>query len=580
MRLNSGPDIDDVCDAFQRPLKYVLLIYRTYLLGGEMQSMKQKKDITFVVEEKRLRQLFASDIQSRVRKARRRRATARTFWNEFFVDLCDNLSFHGLNHFVDGDRSFLEKIFWAILLCTAAVAAFYSINEIWISYEESDTETVVETTYYKNSQIAFPAVVICPASRVDWTKVPNLNKTSIPEYSKETEPAIYELLKALSIIEFGEFDHFERIAPYREILYKLKTLRITELLLKVIRTCDEMFVGRCWWRSHEIDCCTIFELQKTEFGYCYAFNSDLSEFSKKLSVVKNGINSYWKDPDGMIRPRKTGSRGQWSGLRVTVSTPSSILPPDMAVKSGVKILIGEPRTYNIGGDIPVPAGQFGRVHVWGDRIHSTDRLRNMNRKKRHCMFSDEAQALGLPYYLRQNCKTDCYKDHTYKYCNCSPDFMFFEANENNLKYPPCTVEDLFCLRNHNNIFNNMIPNMAHSYFETNESGILCDCKADCIHQMYIAEGTVAEESNSSEEVLLDIHFRQSTCILYRSDVKFGWLDLLVSFGGCTGLFLGGSLLSCLELIYFFTLRLYCHWQHWNRHHERPAVSSVVAKNKY
>lgn len=135
--------------------------------------------------------------------------------------------------------------------------------------------------------------------------------------------------------------------------------------------------------------------------------------------------------------------------------------------------------------------------------------------------------------------------------------------ENNLKYPPCTVEDLFCLKNHNSkflqsmliaeisfyggqnqfsvkrnwfrltrsviptrsfillflldknvtinteyfpwhllnishlflgIFNNMIPNMAHSFFETNESGILCDCKADCIHQMYIAEGTVAEES--------------------------------------------------------------------------------------
>lgn len=53
--------------------------------------------------------------------------------------------------------------------------------------------------------------------------------------------------------------------------------------------------------------------------------------------MKNGINSYWKDPDGSIRPRKTGSRGQWSGLRVTVSTPLSILPPGMDVKSGVKV---------------------------------------------------------------------------------------------------------------------------------------------------------------------------------------------------------------------------------------------------
>lgn len=46
-------------------------------------------------------------------------------------------------------------------------------------------------------------------------------------------------------------------------------------------TCEEMFTGRCWWRSHEINCCGSMELHKTEFGYCYSFNSDLSEFSKK-----------------------------------------------------------------------------------------------------------------------------------------------------------------------------------------------------------------------------------------------------------------------------------------------------------
>lgn len=82
----------------------------------------------------------------------------------------------------------------------------------------------------------------------------------------------------------------------------------------------------------------------------------------------------------------------------------------------------------MGGEIVVPAGQYSYVHVWGDRIYSTERLRSRNSNKRHCIFEDEDVALGLPYYLRQNCKTDCYKYHTYKYCNCSPDFMFFEVN--------------------------------------------------------------------------------------------------------------------------------------------------------
>lgn len=57
----------------------------------------------------------------------------------------------------------------------------------------------------------------------------------------------------------------------------------------------------------------------------------------RLSIVKNGINSYWRDPDGMIRPRRSGSRGQWSGLRVTVNTPTSIFPPDTVAKPGLKV---------------------------------------------------------------------------------------------------------------------------------------------------------------------------------------------------------------------------------------------------
>lgn len=34
----------------------------------------------------------------------------------------------------------------------------------------------------------------------------------------------------------------------------------------------------------------------------------------------------------------------------------------------------------------------------------------------------------------------------------------------------------------------------------------------------------------------------------------------VSFGGCAGLFLGASLLSFIELIYFLTWRVYYHWR--------------------
>lgn len=52
---------------------------------------------------------------------------------------------------------------------------------------------------------------------------------------------------------------------------------------------------------------------------------------------------------------------------------------------------------------------------------------------------------------------------------------------------------------------------------------------------------------------IDLHFQSASIVKYRTDVTFGWLDLMVSFGGIAGLFLGCSILSGVEIVYYFTL---------------------------
>jgi acid-sensing ion channel, other len=56
---------------------------------------------------------------------------------------------------------------------------------------------------------------------------------------------------------------------------------------------------------------------------------------------------------------------------------------------------------------------------------------------------------------------------------------------------------------------------------------------------------------------VNIQFLSWPIVRYQRDVLFGWVDLLVSFGGIAGLFLGFSLLSALEIFYYFTLRAGC-----------------------
>lgn len=50
---------------------------------------------------------------------------------------------------------------------------------------------------------------------------------------------------------------------------------------------------------------------------------------------------------------------------------------------------------------------------------------------------------------------------------------------------------------------------------------------------------------------IDFHFQSANIVKYRTDVTFGWLDLMVSFGGIAGLFLGCSILSGVEIFYYF-----------------------------
>lgn len=64
-------------------------------------------------------------------------------------------------------------------------------------------------------------------------------------------------------------------------------------------------------------------------------------------------------------------------------------------------------------------------------------------------------------------------------------------------------------------------------------------------------------SDRPESLGVLVEFLTWPIIRYKREVLFGWVDLLVSFGGIASLFLGFSLLSGVEIIYYFTLRACC-----------------------
>jgi len=120
----------------------------------------------------------------------------------------------------------------------------------------------------------------------------------------------------------------------------------------------------------------------------------------------------------------------------------------------------------------------------------------------------------------------------------------------------CNVSGLMCLIEFNDMLNAEKPQNKNPFF-ANEEGIECSCLPECNRVEYAVDmSPVYEHTTDKDFVVLDIHFAKKTMMKFRTDVSFSWMDLVVGFGGIVSLFLGCSLVSGAEIVYFSTIALF------------------------
>ncbi|KAL1497372.1 hypothetical protein ABEB36_008353 [Hypothenemus hampei] len=79
-----------------------------------------------------------------------------------------------------------------------------------------------------------------------------------------------------------------------------------------------------------------------------------------------------------------------------------------------------------------------------------------------------------------------------------------------------------------------------------------------------------KEGVSSSQLL--IYFKGSTFIPQERNELFDNFDFLANVGGLLGLFIGFSLLSMVELIYFLTLRIICNVKLYKNWYGKPEIN--------
>lgn len=161
--------------------------------------------------------------------------------------------------------------------------------ELREKFSNSPLSTVVESTIFPVAEIAYPAVTLCNQNRFHKERCREAESKFLPNADNETLENFRTLVLSLNQLEFGALDEF-----YEDIFNftssELNSLNLTELFDFVMLSCDEIFVGKCWWRNKYVQCCNedgLFFKQRSEYGLCYSFNGAVTGIGIAKDVRSN-----------------------------------------------------------------------------------------------------------------------------------------------------------------------------------------------------------------------------------------------------------------------------------------------------
>ncbi|PSN57602.1 hypothetical protein C0J52_00505 [Blattella germanica] len=142
--------------------------------------------------------------------------------------------------------------------------------------------------------------------------------------------------------------HFKQVT---NLFQHFTDFNITHFMIEVFPSCEEIF-ARCYWLGQRVNCCDVFDLQRTEAGFCYSFNSLTSEKTKHWSVFI--ISILYPHAHQLLRelsavqvssckgcePRRNIASGTTTGLEVYLkfSNPDDSLGLGQRDKNGFRKL--------------------------------------------------------------------------------------------------------------------------------------------------------------------------------------------------------------------------------------------------
>lgn len=96
-----------------------------------------------------------------------------TYWN-CIKSYFDSTLLHGYRYINEPNRGLYERLLWLVVLLAGIAGVIYIITDYYLRFINAPTATSQQASRVPISEIPFPSVVICPATRLNKTAVANL----------------------------------------------------------------------------------------------------------------------------------------------------------------------------------------------------------------------------------------------------------------------------------------------------------------------------------------------------------------------------------------------------------------------
>ncbi|BES90504.1 pickpocket 23 short form [Nesidiocoris tenuis] len=442
----------------------------------------------------------------------------KTSWKYQTREFFENSTLHGVRYVAEKARPIYEKLMWFSFVSIGAIVTLIIILSLWEKFQTNPTITGLDTDFH-SWNVPFPGITLCLTTPYSMERfMEHVNRPG-NNYSKETIQALQKFVKVMSRLSYNTLKYLKKYIDGDHINAYSKT-NYRQLILELAFRCED-FMGNCTFKREEIPCCEAFRPTFTEHGLCFSFNTIHSE-----------VDWPWKPPGLNTKMEKLHH------IYETDSTWSIQFDADLD-----KINCTAFRIFIHDGN-QLPGFDSTPQYEWDKQIdklffaarttYTTANARQLSIKQRKCVFKDERKLVAAKEYSYWACMNDCRMKLAKERCLCVPFIVFAVPG-----FPHCDFEGMRCLAIHQDEI---------------ENATRCSCELGCDNTVYEVE-KLSDSKRLGHN--LEIGFVSWPMIRYKREVLFGWVDLLVAFGGIAGLFLGFSLLSGVEIIYYFTLRAAC-----------------------